>query len=453
MSKTIAPTTYQQAVLRFRGWCGIIDAGGRGAGKSFAMLLDLLAHLKELGPDARPLVLRESTGGLQELMMEAHRMSVMAFGSATMNTHGGTLTVPTGGVVTFACVDDVNTYSKLQGRSFTGWYCDELGNFSPGGFQFAMRTLSNLRAPLGTRVAVHATMNPHGRSHTACWKRWINRAPAWTPWTDEFGLRWVVCHGTLADNPHLDRISYERTLRASCGSDTALASAWIQGDWGILSGALFSNWDPKCHIITRPPYFDAAFRVGADWGASAPATALLLGRLRQPLGRMPMGSIIVLDETDTAISEDDLNLGSGACVQAFAEQIQAMAARNGVKRPGVCCDDAKGLNGDTVITLLREAGLNAWKPRAKNRVGGWQRMNDMLAHAVKGDGCGLWVTDRCPHLITTLADAPRGKPPMRVDDCDPAYPDHWIDACRYGVVDIIGNRVTSGRVIGTINYQ
>ena len=67
MTGDIAPTRFQQAVLKFRGHVNILNAGGRGSGKSFSLILDLIDHCRQHGADARPLVLRESWAGLQEL--------------------------------------------------------------------------------------------------------------------------------------------------------------------------------------------------------------------------------------------------------------------------------------------------------------------------------------------------------------------------------------------------
>ena len=55
----------------------IVNAGGRGSGKSFALLLDLLDHCRD--GSARPLVLRESWAGLQELGDEFHALAAAAF--------------------------------------------------------------------------------------------------------------------------------------------------------------------------------------------------------------------------------------------------------------------------------------------------------------------------------------------------------------------------------------
>jgi len=448
-SDAIRPTKFQEAVLRYRGHCGIMNAGGRGSGKSFSLLLDLLSHCVDFGENAKPLVLRESHGGLEELQSEAYSLCVAAWGpTVTRNKHGGTIALPTGGVVTFACVGDEATYAKLQGRSFTALYPDEAGNYSPQGFAFMLRAMSNLRTPPGRRPTIHLTANPHGRAHTQVFKKWITKAPPWHPFQDENGLWWVWTTSCLEDNPHIDRVSYERNLRASCGSDAALADAWIRGDWSVLGGVMFANFDSGHHIIKQPAYYDAVCRIGGDWGSAAPATAILLARLRSQVGPYRPGDIIALDEVDTA-DPTDLSAGLGHPPQMFAEMIKEMAARNSVRRASLVMDDARGLQGDTVVNLMRENGINCWKPHKKDRTGTWALLNQLLHNAKTGEGQALWFTNRCPHLLETLPEAPRGT--LRAEDVDPKWNrDHWIDALGYGVQDLYGNRIRCGRARGLL---
>ena len=56
---TVKPTDFQTTVLRYRGHFNVMNAGGRGSGKTFGMLLAVLDHLRLHGSAARPLVLRE----------------------------------------------------------------------------------------------------------------------------------------------------------------------------------------------------------------------------------------------------------------------------------------------------------------------------------------------------------------------------------------------------------
>lgn len=447
MSSDIRPTRFQQAVLKFRGHCNILNAGGRGSGKSFSMILDLIDHCRQHANEARPLVLRESWAGLQELQEKVLSMCVIAFGpTCSRNKAEGTIALPNGAIVTFTNIGDDASYAKLQGRTFTGLYADEVGNYPPQAFKFMQLARSNLRVPAGRRVDIHWTANPHGRSHTVLFKNFISKAPPWHPFQDEAGEWWIWTTSRLTDNPHIDQVSYARQLTAATGSDKALAQAWINGDWSVLGGVMFDSFNPAVHVIRAPAYADYKLIVGGDWGVAAPATAILLGRLRADVGPYRFGSIIALDEVDTA-DPSDLSLGNGAPPQMFAEMIREMCARNGWRHPHVVMDDARGLQSDTVIELFRQSGIGAHKPYKKDRVGQWNLIRQLLANAVSGDGPGLYLTDRVSHLLETLPEAPRGM--LRAEDIDPKWPrDHWIDALAYGVRDLHGNRVTFGRTTG-----
>ena len=102
----IAPTPFQSAVLRFRDHTNIMNAGGRGSGKSFSLVLDLLDHCRTFGPDATPLVVRESWSGLQQLSDDILEQSRSAFGHTHRNRGAGTIQLPNGALTSpFFAVD------------------------------------------------------------------------------------------------------------------------------------------------------------------------------------------------------------------------------------------------------------------------------------------------------------------------------------------------------------
>lgn len=449
MSKTIAPTQFQTAVLRFRGHCNILNAGGRGSGKSYSMLLDLLGHCNDFGESARPLVTRESHAGLLELQDTVYELCVAAFGPTVQrNKHDCTVTLPTGGTIVFTNVGDETSYAKHQGKSYTALYGDEVGNYPPQAFAFLRRIMSNLRVAPGRRTHIHWTANPHGRSHTVLFKEFISKAPPWHPFADSAGNLWIWTTSDLTSNPHIDQISYTRNIRAACGSDEKLADAWLKGSWDVLGGVMFDAFDPATHIIRTPPYYDARYYIGGDWGSAAPAVAVLIARLKQPVGRLRQGDYIALDECNTA-DPSDLSIGLGHPPNAFAEMIKEMLARNGLRQrqAPMVMDDARGLQGDTVCGLMRECGLNAQRPYRKDRIGTWNLIRQLLHNAKTGEGQALWFTTNCRYLLETLPEAPRGT--LRAEDIDPKWPkDHALDALGYGLQAMQNTTVKCGRVTG-----
>ncbi|MEP5758067.1 MAG: phage terminase large subunit [Litoreibacter sp.] len=460
-SQDISPTDFQRAVLSYRGACNIMNAGGRGSGKSVSLLLDCLSHCQDFEREARPLIFRESHAGLLELQSEMYELCVAAFGSANRNKSDGTIALPNGAIVQFTNIGDDTSYAKLQGRTFTGIFADECGNYSPQAFAFMNRARSNLRVPVGRRPHIHMTANPGGKCHSKIMKQFINKSAPWVPFEDEFGQMWVWTTSSYKDNPNIDQTAYKAQLTASTGGDKSLADAWLHGSWDTLGGGMFDQFSNEIHVINDPiPFHKARQRkiVAADWGSSAPATALLMSELIEPIRyitplhpngfTMPVGTVIVHDETDTAVGDDSLSVGNGASAQSFAEQMIEMMNRNGIKKPcQVVCDDAKGVQSDTVIQLLNKGGVPATKPFKKDRKGHWVLIRQLLSNSVSGDGPGIYFNVRAAHTITTLPEAPRGT--LNPEDIDPRWQeDHWADALAYGCRHLKTQRAKHGRVIG-----
>lgn len=446
-SETIKPTDFQSAVLAYRGECCIANLGGRGSGKSVSLLLDCLSHCQDFERTARPLVMRESHAGLLELMSEMFELCTAAFGQAQRNKADMTITLPNGAVIQFTNIGDENSYAKLQGRTFTALYADEAGNYSPTAFSFMIRARSNLRVPPGRRAHIMITANPGGKSHSKIMKQFVNRSQPWMPFADEQGVKWVWTTSNYRQNNHIDRDAYRVQLEASTGGDKALAQAWLDGTWAGFGGSMFDCFDPAVHIMNDPPaFFHANYRyvVGGDWGTSSPSAAILLGQVRNSVHHrtpqhpngftLPVGTIIALDETDTVADPDDLSVGNGAPPQAWAEQILQMTKNdNDLRRcPPVIMDDAKGLQSETVVQLLREGGIPAQKPYRKDRRGTWTLLRQLLNNSVTGDGPGIYFTPRCEHLLRTIPEAPRGQ--LQPEDLDHKWrEDHHLDALGYGV--------------------
>ena len=365
-------------------------------------------------------------------------------GRASGNKSDMTITWPTGAQIQFTNITDEQSYARHQGRSYTGLFGDEVSNYPPSAFTLLQHLRSNLRVRPGLRPEVRYNANPNGLAHSILMKDFIGRAPAWTPFRADNDGEWIWTHSTYRDNPHIDREAYEQSLRAACGGDTELLQAWLDGDWRVRGGVLFANFDPDCHLIQTPRDVRGwKFRCGADWGSAAPAVALLLGVTLA-------GDIVALEEFDTACDPNDLNVGNGMVAQAFTEELLALFRRWGRSNVATVCDDARGLHGasDTVVGLLQSNGISAHKPTRKNRVGGWDLMRQCLEGAKLRNGPGLYiVADKCPHLVETLSTAPRGQ--LRPEDCDPRFPDHWLDALRYAVGEIYPiYKWTSGTTVG-----
>lgn len=448
----IIGTPYQQAVLKWRP-ISIANCGGRGAGKTWAMLIAIIDHCREHGPTARPLVLRESWLGLQNMRFDLLELCYAAFGSAKQNKSEQTITLPNGAIITLSNVGDERQFIRHQGATYSGCFADEVGAFSPGAWRLWKMVRSNLRTAPGKKTEQHFTANPHGCNHSAILKEFVIRAPPFTPFLHKDGSPWIWASGNIDLNPHLDIPAYKASLIASTHGQPELAKAWLLGSWDVLAGCMFQIFDSRHHVIPYPDTADMLYRTGADWGTASPSAAILLGQLRLdhqfPDGRrLPYGSIIALDEFSTAI-DDSLEVGSGEAPASVAESIIAMNKDNGVRAPWCIVDNARGLAGqdDTVVRLFNAAGLPSTTPMKKSRSSSWALINEYLARSINGDGPGLFFTPRVKCLIETLAEVPRGR--LNAEDTDPAYRrDHWLDSLAYGMKSIVYDVAKSGTTVG-----
>ncbi|MEL6572940.1 MAG: hypothetical protein AAFQ64_14850 [Pseudomonadota bacterium] len=152
---------------------------------------------------------------------------------------------------------------------------------------------------------------------------------------------------------------------------------------------------------------------------------------------MPRGSVIVHDEATDYIfdNEENLNTSKEWTADRLAERMVDVCANYGVKRPNAVVDDARGLQGETVIEMIRSTGgfWNVTKPRKGRRSEDWELINSMLQAAAEKNPVRphLFFNERCKGLLLTLPNAIRDENDLDDWADTPHCPDHWGDSCRY----------------------
>jgi hypothetical protein len=430
----IAPTKYQARVLAVPEAYNVFLGGGRGGGKSYCALLEVVRHVEQYRNKARPLVVRETYKAASELAETLHALLVTAYGQKAVryNRAENTFRLGNGAVIEIGQLDGPSAYVKYQGRSFTLLVADELGTFRELRYMRLLR--SNLRAPEGIPLRELRTANPGGIQHVALTREHrILQVPAWEPY-DIDGETWVNAPSTFRDNPHLDGDAYERRLRAAVSGDEALLHAWIEGDWDIARGAFFGDvWAPSIHVLPidfRPPWAIRGNKtaLGFDYGLAAPSVALLGVRTPGGDGLFPAGSLLILDEVHSADPADP-SMGLRWPPGKIAEAIRERCAHWNMRPYGVG-DDAVGLD-QSLLDVFRTEGVWMTKPRKGpgSRIAGWAKLRQRLANSVSRDGPGLYVTGRCGLFLETFPTLPRDE--LRPEDVDTRANDHAADAARY----------------------
>lgn len=431
------PTRYQEWILQMPEQCNLLLAGGRGGGKSVAIMMLMLRHAQQYGPLARVILVRETYEAIEQLYEQFESMVIDAYGKGQVKTNKteGSFTFPNGAIVRMGQLQEQKHYKKYQGKSYTLMIVDEYGEYV--NTRWVTLLASNLRGAPGVPKRIIYAANPGGAQHGYLHNGWIAKTDPWTPFEKD-GEFWVICPSTWRDNPTIDQADYVRKLRIACGNDEELLKAWLDGDWDIARGAYFGGvLDKKIHGVP-----DERFKVqqlgsiwqpylALDWGSGAPAVAYVCAESPGVDG-FPKGSLILVDELavyDPGVS--GYNTGLHWPPSKLGERLKLLCKPWRCPTEGVG-DDAYGLE-ESLLQTFAEDGIYLIKP-AKERVAGWSLMRNMLTSVTKRDGGpGLFISHRCKYFWETVPFLMR----------DPTYPedlitkdvaDHGADAARYGVM-------------------
>jgi hypothetical protein len=266
----------------------------------------------------------------------------------------------------------------------------------------------------------------------------------------------------VVDNKYCNNPQYISQLQLSAGR--RLLQAWLYGDWSIIEGAFFEEWDPDKHIIS--PFVIPAHWTrftSADWGSAAPFAvhwwavvpdeqdlhsaffnirhdAPRIPEKMQYKGNLPPGAIVCYREWygSPNHSNQGLKLTAEEVAQGIVERERHEPRdHNGRARityrvidPDAC----KNKGGPTIAERMGNHPYHVyWSPADNMRVGrrgnlgGW----DAIRGRLKGDAHGrpmIYFFENCEDAIRTL-------PVMQHDPDNPEDvmdgEDHAPDSVRY----------------------
>ena len=149
-----------------------------------------------------------------------------------------------GAVFHMAYLENDADAMNYQGWSLTRVYVEELTQYASSAGIF--RLFATLRTTSGARCQFRATCI--WRPGTSLGQELVYHNGAYRPVKDtDTGLIRIFIPAKIQDNPFLlnNDPGYINRLRAS-GSPVPLR-AWLEGDWNIIEGAFFPEFDPDRH--------------------------------------------------------------------------------------------------------------------------------------------------------------------------------------------------------------
>jgi hypothetical protein len=426
----------------------VVYGGARGGGKSFASLGEFWCHAEDWGGAAKGLMLRRSREDLKDTIDVARQM----YGSAAeWKDKEKQFRFQNGAVFHMAYLENDADAMNYQGWSLTRVYVEELTQYPSSAGIF--RLFATLRTTSGARCQFRATCNPGGPGHH--WvKNWIIDNGAYKPVKDaETGLIRIFIPAKIQDNPALlnSDPNYINRLRAS-GSQ-ALVRAWLEGDWNVIEGAFFPEFDPNRHVITPPrfPPHWTRFR-SMDWGSAAPFSlgwwVVVQEDVVHDKRRIPKNAIVRYREWYGSSSP---NKGLKLPADAVAKEVvRRETDGRGYREPiayGILDPAAFAVvSGPSVGETFARHGV--YFRRADNsrvstpkRMGGWDQLRWRLIGDEDGDPL-IFFVDHCKDAIRTLPMQQHDE--NRPEDLDTEGEDHAVDDIRYACMSRpFGARVES----------
>ena len=253
----------------------ILFGGARGGGKSDAVLGEFACHAYEYGAQAIGLCIRRERIQLTELI-ERSKVIYSALG-AKFSEIDKMWRFPNGARLRFAYLESDSDAQNYLGHSYTRVYVEEMSTFpNPEPIFKLMATLS--RNPK-VKSKFIAPSNPGGPGHLWIKQRYIDPDPAGfrvitTEYTDPFTKKIITkdrvfIPSLITQNMYTNTSEYIANLYMS--GDAQIVKAWLLGDWNVILGSFFPEFETNRHVIKTfvPPKHWTRF-MSLDWGSSTP---------------------------------------------------------------------------------------------------------------------------------------------------------------------------------------
>jgi PBSX family phage terminase large subunit len=294
---------------------------------------------------------------------------------------------------------DEGAIGGFQGKTFSLVYCDEMTLYPESIIDMIDTRLSNPHS-MG-----FASMNPSHPNHKL--KKWIDRA-------DEGDPNYYALHFTLDDNPYVSEEYKDRIKNSLSG---LFYKRNYLGLWCQAEGAIFDFFDPKVHVVKRPPRAAEYWVAGIDYGTSNNFACVLMGVSSGQYDRTGICRWI-----ENEYVWDSHAKGRQKTNSEYADDVQKFLEPYDVK--SVYIDPSAA----SFKVELRKRGIRVVD--ANNDV--LNGITFMTSEMAKGN---LFICEQCPVLIKEIQSycwdpkaASRGEDqPLKKDD-------HCVDAARYCLV-------------------
>jgi len=249
------PTERQRTFLASNA-LELFYGGAAGGGKTAALLMGALQYVEVPGYSA--LLLRRT---FRELSLPRALIDLslewLSPTDAYWSTNEKKWTFPSGATISFGYLDTDRDMWQYQTAAFQYIAFDEVTEFTENQYRFLFSRLRRLEGSI-LPVRMRSASNPGGRGHEWVKRRFIDSGET---------VGRVFIPAFLEDNPYLDRVQYEESLKRL---DPILFARLRKGDWTVRAtdGLFRREW---FEIVPESPaeaervrYWDCASTTEAE---------------------------------------------------------------------------------------------------------------------------------------------------------------------------------------------
>lgn len=418
----------------------VFFGGARGGGKTEGSIGDWLDHSSTYGEGAVGIFVRRKFKQLAEVIARTKQIFPKIGGR--YNEQKAEWTMANGARLKFVYLERDSDAEEYQGHNYTRIYVEEVTNFPSSAPIDKLR--ATLRSATGVPVGMRLTGNPGGPGHLWVKKRYIDPNPrGYQIITEEaeievggvksvVSLSRVFIPSKLGDNELLMRNDPTYVLRLRQSGSAALVKAWLEGNWDIVDGAFFSEWDEAKHV-RRVELFEKLHKPNLllfrafDWGSAKPFScgwyAVADRQYEIEDWLIPAGAMIKYREWYGAEGPNKgVKMTADKVAQGIVNRESGERIRYGSADPSIFVRD-----GGPSIAETMAIHRCSWRRADNKRKSGWEQMHIRLT----GDGTHpmLFILECCEDTIRTL-------PVQQHDETDPEDidtdgEDHAVDETRY----------------------
>ncbi len=416
----------------------ILFGGARGGGKTDGVLGKFGLKEARFGSGFNGVFFRREMPQADDLIERAKEIYLPT--GAEWREQSKTFLMPHGGRLRFRPLESIADAAKYQGQNLSDAAVEEAGNY-PSSAPIDM-LFGALRSTKGVPIQLILTANPGGVGHQWIKARYIDPAPfgkkALTRLmpTGKQSHKFIYIPSRVSDNRLMLSKDPGYVDRLALTGSKELVKAWLDGDWNVIAGAFFPEFDLRRHVIAPRELPEHWFRFRSlDWGSAKPFSVGWWAVSDGELPDIPRGALVRYREWYGSTGKPNEGLRMTAeevalgIAQREAGDPKPENGLHGVADPAIFSSDG----GPSIGERMARSAKVFFRPADNARVsrqgalGGW----DQVRARLRGDetGPGLLIFSTCRDLIRTLPALQHD--PDRPEDVDSDGEDHAPDELRY----------------------